>query len=601
METKEMNDYVEKIKSNIWEENHNIYQILLAEDVEKCRKNLLSRAIDAELAMKESDMPLILRSVCIHGFDVMKNLLSKRHEKMLGFSTLDLMRKSANFDESIGDGFYVEIYHLFLAMQGKPKIYPSFFMEEKEYKFSEENPGVDRSNFLDVMYGNIEKFLNKYPSGLDFEAINKRRKNKEKILNFFGAGDDDWNDYRWHLRHLFKSMDDIENLKKLMALTNEETNAMEIAIKNKIPFCITPYYLHLMDFDNADRKYDHQIRAQVIPTIHYVENMLRHTKDREYKKDFMKERDTTPQKGITRRYVMISIIKPIQTCPQICMYCQRNWQIMNPEEEDVFLTKDELEKAIDWFSEHKSMREVLITGGDPFMLEDDAIEHIIKRFSEIEHIIGIRIGSRIPVTLPQRITKKFAEMLGSYVKIGKKYVAISTHIEHPYEITPETGEAIRKIMKQGITAYNQQVYTKETARRFESVKLRMELKKVGIDPYYTFYPQGKYETKNFLLPVARIMQERKEEARLLPGAFRTDEFVFNVPKLGKNHLRAYQDNEIIGIKENGARVYLFYPWEKNIVMVEPYIYVDQPIIEFLDDMVRREERYEDYESIWYYY
>ncbi|PKP56083.1 MAG: KamA family radical SAM protein, partial [Candidatus Altiarchaeales archaeon HGW-Altiarchaeales-1] len=300
METKEMNDYVEKIKSNIWKE------------------------------------------------------------------------------KSISDGFYAEIEHLFLAMRGEPKIYPSFFMKEKEYKFSEENPGADRSNFLDAMYGNIEKFLNKYPSGLDNEVINKRKKNKEKILNFFGAGDDDWNDYGWHLRHLFRSMDDVENLKKLITLTDGEINAMEIAIKNKIPFCITPYYLHLMDFDNADRKYDHQIRAQVIPTLHYVENMLRHTKDREYKKDFMKERDTTPQKGITRRYVMISIIKPIQTCPQICVYCQRNWQIMNPDEGDVFLTSDELEKAIDWFSEHKSMREVLITGGDPFMMEDDAIEHIIK-------------------------------------------------------------------------------------------------------------------------------------------------------------------------------------------------------------------------------
>lgn len=600
METKEINKYMEKIKSNIWKENRDIHQILLIDDIEESRKDLLSWVIEAELAMRESDIPLILKSVCLYSFNVMKNLLSKRNEKMLGFSTLELMRKAANFDESISDGFYVEIWHLFLAMRGKPRIYPSFFMKEKEYKFSKENPGVDRSNFLDSMYNNIEKFLNKYPSGLDPEIINKRKKNKEKILNFFGVGEDEWNDYRWHLRHIFKNTNDLENMKKLLPLTDEEINAMEIAIKNKIPFGITPYYLHLMDFERADRKYDHQVRAQVIPTLHYVKNMLLHTKDREYEKDFMKEHDTTPQKGITRRYVMISIIKPIQTCPQICVYCQRNWEIMNPDEE-AFLTKNELEKAIDWFSEHRSMREVLITGGDPFMMDDDTIEHIVKRFSEIDNIIGIRIGSRILATLPQRITEEFAEMLGSYVEVGKRYVAVSTHIEHPYEITPEMGEAVRKIREQGLQVYNQQVYTKETARRFETVKLRMELKKVGIDPYYSFYPQGKYETKNFLLPIARLVQERKEEARLLPGAFRTDEFVFNVPKLGKNHLRAYQDRDIIGIKEDGSRVYLFHPWEKNIVMVEPYIYVDQPIIEFLDDMVKRGERYEDYESIWYYY
>ena len=113
-----------------------------------------------------------------------------------------------------------------------------------------------------------------------------------------------------------------------------------------------------------------------------------------------------------------------------------------------------------------------------------------------------------------------------------------THYEHSYEITPESMEAVQKIKTLGIGVYNQQVYTVYNSRRFETAKLRRDLRLIGVDPYYTFNLKGKEETRRFMVPIARIMQERKEEARLLPGLDRTDEPVFNVPRLGKNHLRA---------------------------------------------------------------
>ena len=161
--------------------------------------------------------------------------------------------------------------------------------------------------------------------------------------------------------------------------------------------------------------------------------------------------------------------------------------------------------------------------------------------------------------------------------------------------------AVRKIRNKGIYIYNQLVYTLENSRRFQNASTRIAMKKAGVDPYYTFYPKGKIEHKDYLIPVARLWQERKEEARLLPGIFRTDEPVFNVPRLGKNHIRAWQDRELIALTPEGQRVYLWHPWEKGIAPVEPYLYRDISIYEYLQELQDRGEDIKEYSSIWYYY
>jgi lysine 2,3-aminomutase len=172
---------------------------------------------------------------------------------------------------------------------------------------------------------------------------------------------------------------------------------------------------------------------------------------------------------------------------------------------------------------------------------------------------------------------------------------------HPYEVTPETLAAIIRVKKTGIEIYNQQVFTFANSRKFETSSLRIILKQIGVDPYYTFNMKGKTEMEDYAVPIARILQERKEEARLLPGIFRTDEPVFNVPGLGKDHLRAWQNHELIGITSEGRRVYSFLPWEKNIARVLPYIYTDVSIHRYLQRLIKRGEDPEDYRSIWYYY
>ncbi|MCP4725242.1 MAG: KamA family radical SAM protein, partial [bacterium] len=177
------------------------------------------------------------------------------------------------------------------------------------------------------MARNAEKFKARYSSGLEDKAIRKRSVNKSRILQLLGATDLDWNKWSWHIKNIIRNED---TLSKLIKLKDEEYNAIQAARKYRIPFGITPYYASLMDY-KPDRSHDYAIRSQVIPSLHYVKKLKQMKECSESSMDFMIERDTTPIEGITRRYPNIVILKPVLSCPQICVYCQRNWEI-----EDVY-------------------------------------------------------------------------------------------------------------------------------------------------------------------------------------------------------------------------------------------------------------------------
>jgi len=122
-----------------------------------------------------------------------------------------------------------------------------------------------------------------------------------------------------------------------------------------------------------------------------------------------------------------------------------------------------------------------------------------------------------------------------------------------------------------------------------------------VDPYYTFNTKGKDETQRYRVPMARLQQEVKEEARLIPGLVRTDEPVYNVPRLGKNYIRAEQHHSLLTIQANGRRVYEFHPWEKKLSLASTYIDTDLSIWEYLQELKQRGEDITHYKSIWYYY
>jgi len=533
-----------------------------------------------------------------------KNIISPRNERIAGTSALENLWKAAmTGDAAVSDDFVDEFVHFFKGIKLKADVYPSRLMEGVEVpefdKFEGRVAGRMRSDYLDLMGRRMDRYLTKYPSGLEPQIREQRNKNRQKILEILDASSEDWAEWRWHFRNAFKDVRGLEIIKKIITLEPHHEESITQALENHVPFGVTPYYLHLMDREPSDQ--DYAVRNQVFPPLSYVKNMIAHRKDKKWAFDFMLERDTSPIDLVTRRYPRVAIIKPYESCPQICVYCQRNWEITSPLMASALAPKEKLEAALQWFAEHDEMMDILVTGGDPLVMNDSMIDEILGKLSEISHLKSIRIATRTPVTVPQRITEELCEIFAKYHELGKRNLSVVTHFIHPSEVTPEAVEAIKKVKLIGIQVYNQQVFTFANSRKFETCALRVALKLIGVDPYYTFNMKGKTEMEDYAVPIARILQERKEEARLLPGMFRTDEPVFNVPGLGKDHLRAWQNHELIAITPEGRRMYSFLPWEKNIVQVKPYIYTDVPLHRYLQRLKERNEDPEDYRSIWYYY
>ncbi len=538
--------------------------------------------------------------VCRDAIWVLRNILAPRSEELSGFSLLsylDTLLNSTNSAglEPISSAFLAEMEHLLKGCTGISGIYkekPPAFL-----RHSGRRAAKMRSTDLSRMARNSAHSMSRYSSGLDDDLQRQQSLNKQTIQNYFGITDLEWNDWRWHTRNIIRHP---ETMGHLVNLSPEEAGAIAKARTNQIPFGITPYYLSLMDLENS-KTWDRALRAQVIPPADYVDQMIKYRQNDECLMDFMIENDTSPIDGITRRYPNIVIIKPLLTCPQICVYCQRNWQIEDVCSQDAALGKKKLDRALRWIEERPEINEVLVTGGDPLLLADEQLESILARLAQMNHIIRIRIGTRTLVTLPQRITDTLVQTIARFQEPGRREIVVVTHFEHPTEITPMAMSAVQKFRLCGMGVYNQLVFTYYNSRRFEAAALRQKLRLIGVTPHYTFNTKGKKETDSYRVPIARLLQEQQEEARLLPGMVRTDEIVFNVPRLGKNYLRAAQNRDLIAIRPDGRRVYEFHPWEKKLALVDTYIYTDVSIYDYLQRLKADGEKLKDYETIWYYY
>jgi len=532
--------------------------------------------------------------------DAMLNLVSRRNERQAGFSFLEYINgwlHGGGGPEPAppSEGFFAELEFLMKGVAGTASLYNG--TEQAFRNYSGREAAEIRSKELSEMAAAAEEHMDRFACGLEERVVQKRRQNKKRILGFLDASEEDWKNWRWHLRN---TITDIGQLSRLIKLTPEEYRSVERAGEYGIPFGVTPYYLSLMDYIPG-RGRDYAVRAQVLPDLHYISKLHQIQDDPKSSADFMFERDTSPCDAITRRYPRIVILKPVLTCPQICVYCQRNWQIEDVFSESAVLSKSKLDEALEWIEKTPEINEILVTGGDPLILSDSRIEQILSRLSRMGHVQRIRIGTRTPVTLPSRVTDRLADTIARYHSPGRREIVIVTHYEHTYEITPGSMEAVQKFKRRGMCVYNQFVYTFYVSRRFEAVALRHKLRLIGVDPYYTFNTKGKEETHEYRVPIARLIQERHEESRLMPGTERTDEMVFNVPRLGKNHLRAGQHHRLISILPDGRRMYEFIPWEKNMVLTDTFVYKDISIYDYLQRLKDLGEDISLYRTIWYYY
>lgn len=527
-----------------------------------------------------------------------RGILRKSTDERVGFSVIAALWDIAHDRPrpELKPGFYAELLHLFAGLEGNAARDTPYEAVVDGSQHGRE-AAVHRSAVLDLVWQRVSAKIHGYADGLSDVATSRRAARRDRILRHFGASSADWFDWHWQVRHIIRDGDSLAAL----AVTSEEERAgVRCATAARVPFGITPYYLSLFD-DDPEAGRDLAVRAQVLPPESYAREVGEHHGAREHAFDFMLEHDTSPIDLVTRRYPAIAILKPFNTCPQICVYCQRNWEIDEAMSPNALAAPEKIEAACQWLADHPAITEVLVTGGDPLALTDPSLGRLLDRLARIDSVDLIRIGTRVPVTMPMRITDDLVALLGGLRAPGRREVCLVTHVEHPYEVTPEFVGAVDRLRRQGISVYNQLVFTTYVSRRFEAASLRMLLRRCGVDPYYTFVPKGKEETRSYRVPLARLMQEQQEESRMFPGLRRTDEVVYNVPGLGKNHLRAIQHRDVVSVLPDGARVYEFHPWDKQLVQRESYLGTDIPIYDYLCRLAAMGENPDDYSSIWYYF
>lgn len=283
----------------------------------------------------------------------------------------------------------------------------------------------------------------------------------------------EWHDWKWQFRNRITTLD---ALKEYIAVTPDEEKAFQAAGKN-LPFAITPYYLDLIN----PCKTDDPIRKTVVPRI------AEFTTTREEMVDPCGEDHDMVAPGLVHRYPDRVLFLVNETCSVYCRYCTRS-RLVGSGQHHV-----EFEEAYEYLRNHPEVRDVLISGGDPLVMSDDKLEGIIKNLRAIPHIDIVRIGSKIPVVLPQRITDDLVNMLKKYHPF---YMSI--HFLHPDEITPEVETACNKLANAGIPTFSQTVLLKGVNDDPEIMKeLMLKLLKIRVRPYYIYQCDPVQGTSHF--------------------------------------------------------------------------------------------------------
>lgn len=258
---------------------------------------------------------------------------------------------------------------------------------------------------------------------MQYDAVDWRSTNL-----FANATEAEWNDWRWQLRHEIR---DVDTLGEVIHLTEPERGDLEQCLK-KFQMRITPYYASLMDKDDPNCP----VRQQSVPLLSELYDAPSDLDDP------LHEDVDSPVPGLTHRYPDRVLLLVTNICSMNCRHCTRRRLV---DDRDAHLSGDEVSDAIDYIARTPQIRDVLISGGDPLTLPDDTLESILVRLRAIEHVEIIRIGTRVPVVMPQRITDDLVAMLKKYHPIY-----VNTHFNHPKEITAEAAAACAKLADAGI-------------------------------------------------------------------------------------------------------------------------------------------------------
>lgn len=319
--------------------------------------------------------------------------------------------------------------------------------------------------------------------------------------------DSDWNSWIWQQQKRIKSMDVLE---KVINVTEEERNAFKDS-HEMFNMGITPYYASLIDPNDPNCP----IRLQSVPKQGEL-NIL----PTDWEDPLQEERDM-PVPGITHRYPDRVLFYTTHNCPVYCRHCTRKRKVSDPTSS---AANKQLEESLAYIEAHKEIRDVVISGGDPLSNSDDRLEYILSRLRAMEHIQVFRLGTRNLVTLPQRITDSFAQMLSKYHP-----VFIHTHFNHPKECTQEAFDACARLANAGCVINNQMVLLKGVNDKPEIVKeLNHRLLMMRVRPYYIFQCDMSQGISHFRTPVETGL-EIIEKLRGWTSGMAVPHFVIDTP------------------------------------------------------------------------
>ena len=302
------------------------------------------------------------------------------------------------------------------------------------------------------------------------------------IARFKDVTDEQWNDYRWQLRNRLATLEDFESV---LNLTDPQRDDLR-ACMGKFRVSVTPYYASLMDPDDPSCP----VRMQGVPTP--AELVVRH----EDLKDAVAEDFDSPTPRITHRYPDRVLFVVTEMCSMYCRHCTRRRLVGGTED---IVAQSEIDRAITYIERAPEVRDVLISGGDPLVLTDEQLEEILARVTAIDHVEIVRLGTRMPVVCPQRITPELVAMLRKYHPLY-----VNTHFNHPKEFTPESRQACEMLADAGIPLGNQTVLLRGVNDCANVMKkVCHKLLQYRVKPYYYYQCDLAEGTAHFRTSVAK--------------------------------------------------------------------------------------------------
>lgn len=350
----------------------------------------------------------------------------------------------------------------------------------------------------------------------------------KRAAAFADVPDEKWNDWRWQLSHRLNTAEEIE---KVIPLTGSERKALQTQGLFRVD--VTPYFISLIDPTDPDDP----VRRQVIPRS---EEMQAFTAMME---DSLAEDRHSPVPGLVHRYPDRALMLVTTQCASYCRYCTRSRIVGDPGQT---FSQADFDLQIEYLKRTPQVRDVLLSGGDPLVLAPKILEQILTRLREIPHIEIVRIGSRVPVFLPMRVTQELCDMLAKFHPLW-----LNIHVNHPSEISLELEQACDRLTRAGIPLGNQSVLLAGVNDNVHIQRdLAHKLVRIRVRPYYLYQCDLVEGAGHFRTPVAKGI-EIMEGLRGHTSGYAVPQYIIDAPGGGgkipvmPNYLLSMSDHKVI--------------------------------------------------------